>query len=345
MPETKKFTIYDVARQAGVSRQTVSRVINNRPDVAEVTRDRVHLIMKEMNYQPSAVAQSLSRNKSNVLGVVTAGLKYIGPSQTLSGITKKAEEIGFGLLLKELSSFTSNNIEPLLLWFKAHHVDGIIWAAPEIEDNRYWLDDLLPKIEIPIIFLTMDHRPDVSIVSFDNFNGAKIATLHLLELGKKHIGHISGPLDWWEARQRKLGWEAALLEAGIQPAESMCAEGNWSSKSGKAAIIELMKKFPEMDGVFAGNDQMALSVLQIACDQNIAIPDRLAVVGFDGIPESEYFSPSLSTVHQDLEKLGSIAVKELVHIIENRNLSNQENKVQYLKIHPKLIIRQSTQKR
>ena len=343
MLEKNKVTIYDVAREAGVSRQTVSRVLNNRQDVSPETRIRVQNVIASLNYRPSAIARSLSRQKSYIFGVVTAGLKYIGPSRTLSGITGKAEELGYGLLLKELASFNANNVYPLILWFQSHQVDGIIWAAPEIEDNRKWLDEFLSEINMPIIFLTMEKRNDVSIVSTDNYLGAKMATQHFIDLGKKNIGHIAGPLDWWEARQRKLGWENALTDAGFQVSNKMWVEGNWSSKSGKAAFIDLVKKFPEMDGVFVGNDQMALCVLRVANEMGLNVPEDLAVVGFDGLLESEYYCPPLTTVNQNQNELGSIAVEELVRLVERKMETGGMIEPKYITIKPELIIRQSSQ--
>lgn len=343
MSEKNKITIYDVAKKAGVSRQTVSRVLNDREDVSEETRKRVKDIIVGLHYHPSAIAQSLSRQKSFLLGVVTAGLKYMGPSRTLSGITSKAEQLGYGLLLKELESFSANNVHPLLRWFQAHQVDGIIWAAPEIEDNRKWLADLLPEINIPIMFLTMEKQEGVSIVSIDNYFGAKMATEHLIELGKKNIGHITGPLEWWEARQRRLGWKAALSNAGREVSERMWVEGNWSSKSGETAFIQLMKNFPEMDGIFVGNDQMALSVLRLAYELGKKIPDELAIVGFDGIPESEFYLPSLSTVNQNQNELGCRAVEELVRLVEKKMIVDDVFEPKYITIQPELIIRQSSQ--
>ncbi len=337
-----KTTIYDVAEKAGVSRQTVSRVLNNRQDVSDETRKRVKEIMAELNYQPNAVAQSLSRQKSYLFGVVTAGLKYFGPSRTLSGITSKAEELGYGLLLKELESSNSTNVIPLLQWFKSHQVDGIIWAAPEIEDNRYWLKDIFPLIDIPIIFLTMEEQKNVTIVTTDNYNGAKVATEHLIQQGRKKIGHISGPLDWWEARQRKNGWETALSGAGIQITDRMWTEGNWSSKSGKSAFLELIEKFPEMDGIFVGNDQMALSVLRSAQEIGKKIPQDLSVIAFDGTAESEFYYPPLSTVSQNLDELGRVAVAELVSQIEQKLSENIVVEPKYITIQPEVIIRQSS---
>lgn len=338
-----KITIYDVAKKAGVSRQTVSRVLNNRPDVSPDTRIRVQDIISEFSYRPNAIAQSLSRQKSFILGVVSAGLKYTGPSRTLSGITGKAEELGYGLLLKELASFSSNNVHPLLQWFMSHQVDGIIWAAPEIEENRYWIKDFLPEINIPIIFLTMEKQENVTIVTTDNFSGAKMATEHLIQLGRKNIGHISGPLDWWEARQRKSGWEAAIQESGRNVTDKMWSTGNWSSKSGKTAFTELMNNYPDLDAIFVGNDQMALSVLQSAYEMGKRIPDDLAVVGFDGIPESEFYCPSLTTVYQNQNELGSVAVAELVLQVEKKLTENKTIEPKYITIRPELIIRQSSQ--
>ncbi|MRS03342.1 LacI family transcriptional regulator, partial [bacterium] len=257
LAERNKTTIYDVAEKAGVSRQTVSRVLNNRQDVSDETRTRVKKIMDELNYHPSAIAQSLSRQKSYLFGVVISGLKFIGPSRTLNGITNKAQELGYGLLLKEIES--GDNVKPIFQWFDAHQVDGIIWAVSEIGDNRSWLVDYLPSINIPIIFLTMGNRENVNYVSVDNYYGAKIATEHLISLGKKNIGHISGPIEWWEARQRKQGWQDALMAAGFTPKEEHCTMGNWSSASGEQAICELLDSYPEMDAVFVGNDQMAQS--------------------------------------------------------------------------------------
>ena len=342
MTEKNKITIDDVAKEAGVSRQTVSRVLNDREDVSPETRKRIQDIMKGLSYHPNALARSLSRQKTYIIGVVTAGLKYIGPSRTLSGITSKAEELGYGLLLKELASFSANNVHPLLQWFQSHQVDGIIWAAPEIEDNRKWLKELLPEIDIPIIFLTMEKRENVSIVTIDNHKGAKMATEHLIGLGRNNIGHLAGPLDWWEARQRKLGWEEALKNAGHRHLDQHWAEGNWSSKSGISAFKELLEKFPQMDALFVGNDQMALGVLKTAHEMGKKIPEDLAVIGFDGIAESEFYLPSLSTVYQNQNELGSIAIQELVRLVEAKLKDSQTPEPKYITVLPEMIIRQSS---
>ncbi|MCJ7626608.1 MAG: LacI family transcriptional regulator [Anaerolineaceae bacterium] len=342
MKNHKRVTIKQVAREAGVSTQTVSRVANEQPDVAPDTRKRVKAVITRLGYRPNAIARSLIQRRSYTLGIVIAGLEYSGPSRTLNGITGMAEELGYGLLLKELPSFNSNDVYHLLEWFLSRQVDGIIWAVPEVGDNRYWLEKKLPNLPIPLIFLTMENREGISIVSINNYIGGKIATEHLLGLGRQRIAHISGPLDWWESRQRKRGWHDALQAARIHSEDHFCVEGTWSPRSGERAFRKLLDRYPGMDAVFVGNDQMALSVLHVACKENINIPDELAVVGFDGIPEAAYFWPPLTTLHQNLHELGCTAVKELISAIRASQDNQVETETKNLLIKPDLIIRQST---
>ncbi len=341
MARGKRVTIKQVAREAGVSTQTVSRVINERPDVAPETRHRVKQVIEHLGYQPSALARSLIHQRSLTLGVVTAGLKYIGPSRTLNGIAGKAEEMGYALLIKELPNFRPNDVQPLINSLLARQVDGIIWAVPEVGNNRDWLEDRLPELAVPMIFLTMQPRAGLSIVSVDNYLGGRMATEHLLKQGYCRIGHISGPLDWWEARQRKEGWQDALLEAGMSMSDEQWVEGNWSSASGDKAIRQLMDQYPGMNAAFVANDQMALSVLQFACQTGLRVPQDLAVVGFDGIPEAAYYWPPLTTIYQDQHTLGCTAVKELVRIVE-LGQEDTDATPKTMLFQPELIVRASS---
>ncbi len=338
----KRATIKQVAKAAGVSTQTVSRVINNRPDVAPETRERIQNIITDLGYQPSALARSLIQQRSYTLGVVTAGLKYIGPSRTLNGITSQAEEMGYTLLLKELSHFDTENIEPIIQYLLARHVDGIVWAVPEVGDNHLWVENASTEIPVPIVFLTMETRPQLSIVNYDNFLGAKMATEHLLQQGYRRIGHICGPLDWWESRQRKAGWAAALTEAGMAVVDSHWAEGNWSSASGESAYLQLHSQYPDMDAVFVANDQMALSVLQQSCRNGISVPDQLGVVGFDGLAESLYYWPPLTTIIQDQHLLGCTVVEEIVHAIEQARGEDTPAEPRTIVFKPELAVRDSS---
>ena len=341
MNTDKRATIKDVARIAGVSTQTVSRVINNRPDVSPETRERVRQVITKLDYQPSALARSLISQRSFTLGVVTAGLKYIGPSRTLNGITSMAEELKYALLLEELSRFDTEDIKPILQDLLARHVDGIVWAVPEVGDNHRWIDEIYSDIRVPVVFLTMQPRAGITTVSVDNYSGGVLAVRHLLDQGCRQIGHISGPLDWWEARQRKLAWQDTLKKAGFPVSDNRYAEANWSSSSGESAFTQLLGSYPDMDGVFVGNDQMALSVLQVLHRQGVRVPQDLAVVGFDNMAESPYFWPALSTVNHNLHELGCRAVQETVKQIESVR-RNENLDPQAISLSPELVIRESS---
>lgn len=338
----ERVTIKQVARQAGVSTQTVSRVINERPDVASETRQRVLQVIERLGYQPSALARSLIRRRSHTLGVVTAGLTYIGPAYTLSGITDQAEALGYSLMLKVLPRFDIEDAAPILNALLARQVDGIIWAVSEVGSNHHWLPTHLPELPVPIIFLTMHGQPGVRVVAVDNYLGGRMATQHLLEQGYRRIGHIAGPLAWWEARQRKAGWQDALTEAGIPADEQHWVEGDWSSRSGELAIQQLLEQHPDTEAVFVGNDQMALSVLLVACRRGLSVPHDLAVVGFDGIPEVGYVWPPLTTVHQDLYALGRTAVEHIVRAIDDSHQSQSETPAETVWLQPRLIVRESS---
>lgn len=338
---TKRVTIKDVAQAAGVSTQTVSRVMNKFAYVSDETRQRVEKVVEQLNYRPSAVARSLIQQRSQMLGVVTFGLQYSGPSRTLNGIADMADQLGYMLLMEELSNFDTHRVRGVIDSLLAHQVDGILWAAPEIGNNHAWIDIEQAKIPVPIIFIARQPREGMASIATDNYQGAIAATQHLLDCGRKKIAHISGPLDWWEARERQRGWRDALSAAGLEIKDSQWVEGNWSAASGEQGFVQLQGSFPEMNALFVGNDQMALGVLREALRRGILIPDQLAVVGFDNIDESAYLYPSLTTVAQDLQLLGQQAVQNIVAVIQAR----QENRYiggapQF--VLPNLVVRESS---
>ncbi len=342
MNSNKRPTIKEVAKVAGVSTQTVSRVINERPDVAPETRERILITISELGYQPSALARSLIQQRSYTLGAVTAGLKHIGPSRTLNGITSAAEEAGYSLLLKELPRYDAEDVVPIFQALFSRHVDGIIWAVPEVGENRNWVDQQSLDLKIPIVYLAMEPKENISTVAIDNYRGGRLAMSHLFEQGYRHVGHISGPLDWWEARQRMASWKEALNESGLKAEDAYWVEGNWSPASGGLAIEKLFNQYPEMDAVFVANDQMALAVIQAACQRGLRIPDDLGVVGFDNIPESAFFYPPLTTIQQDNQAVGKVAVEETIKMIEAgwQGLAPAEPKS--IKLTPTLVVRQSS---
>lgn len=338
----KRVTIKEVAQAAGVSMQTVSRVMNKVSYVSGETRQRVEEAVKQLGYRPSTLARSLSQNRSYTLGVVTFGLKYIGPSRTLNGIADRADELGYMLLTKKMDNFDADRVEEVIESLLARHVDGIIWDVPEVDENQTWSQGI-KSLPVPIVFMSMEQRPGYSVVSMDSYLGAQMAVQHLLDQGCKNIGHITGPLDWWEARLRKQGWWDTLTKAGMQISDKQWESGNWSSASGAVAIEKLFARYPEMDGVFVANDQMALSVLSEACRRGIKVPDQLAVVGFDGIAESANFYPPLTTISQDPQLLGGRAVENLVEMIQARQ-ENTPIAAQFSLIQPTLEIRESSKR-
>ena len=334
-------TIKQVAKATGVSTQTVSRVINDRPDVAPETRERIRKIIDELGYRPSALARSLIQQRSYTLGVVTAGLNYLGPSRTLSGITAAAEEADYSLLLKELPRFDADNIVPIFHALSSRHVDGIIWAVPEVGENRNWIDKQSFDLKVPIVYLTMGPKEYLPTVSVDNYLGGRMATSYLLEQGYRHVAHISGPMDWWEARQRMTAWKDTLAGAGMEVRDEHWAEGDWSSASGVQAIEKLCEHYPEMDAIFVGNDQMALGVIQFANQKRLKIPQDLGIVGFDNLPESAFFNPPLTTIEQKQYTVGKVAVEEMIRIIEAGWQGSISIEPKSVMLTPTLVVRQS----
>jgi DNA-binding LacI/PurR family transcriptional regulator len=336
-----KTTIRDVAAAAGVSRQTISRVLNDKPDVAEETRQRVLEVIERLGYRPSIIARSLTQGRSCTLGVVSYGVQYFGPSHTLAGIEQEANELGYTLLLS-LTRQPEMSGAPFLRDMLSYHVDGVIWAVSEIGSNRDWVIEELSQLPVPVVFLDTHPYSNLSVVNVDNRAGGYLATTHLVAEGYRQIGLIAGPLNWWSARERKLGWEGALKEADLTADDSLVVEGTWSAASGERALHRLLEQHPAVQAVFACNDQMALGALKAARKLERRIPEDLAVVGFDDVPESRFFHPPLSTVRQDLGELGRCAVRELHRVIEGRRQHRGDSEPRTIVLQPELVIRESS---
>lgn len=339
-PARSKITIKDVARACGVSTQTISRVLNDRKDVSRETREKIVAVMEEMDYQPSALARSMRQN-SKTLGVINAEMQAIGISATLNAITQESEKFGYSLILKELPSFDSEDFHPFIHSLSAHQVQGIIYAAPEVGDSWKRVQANISDSVPPMVFLKGNPASAPITISADNYTGAYTVTRHLVEQGYRHIAHISGPLEWWEARERKRAWTRALVDAGMPIPEQAAFTGDWSCNSGALAFETLLKQYPEMDAVFVGNDQMALGVLKIAYEKGISVPSQLGVAGFDDIDESRFFIPSLTTVRQNFSRLGEMAVRKLVSLNSTHN-KDAEVASDAIILPTELIIRQST---
>lgn len=341
MGRKRKITIFDVAEGAGVSRQTVSRVLNNRPDVAPDTRERVLEVIQTLGYQPSQIARSLSQGKSCTLGVVGYGIEFYGPSRTLSVVESQANKHGYSLSLSLMSDPEAANIRAFLNQLIAQHVDGVIWAVPQIGDHNERFLQAIENILIPIVCSNLQPHDNYSLVDTNNYDGASLATRHLIEQGYHTIGIITGPLNWRASIQRMEGWRDSLHSVDLIADESLIYEGDWTASSGYSGLKELIQNRTDLEAVFACNDQMALGVLKAASDLGKMVPKDLALIGYDNIPESAFFTPSLSTISQSFAEQGEKMVVEIERRIREISMGVTDiPRTEILK--PKLIVRDSS---
>jgi len=341
MAKNHRITIKDVAQAAGVSTQTVSRVLNNRPDVSPDTRASVQQVISKMGYAPNVLARSLSRGRSNTLGIVGFGLGYYGSTSVLTGIEKKSNQLGFSFILSLLDRFEADRVDEILRDLLSRQVEGIIWAVPGISEVFQGFPQKLQEIPVPVVFLNTEKTNHDVVVAMDNRQGGRLATQHLLDQSYQKVGILTGPKEWWEARQRERGWRETLLEAGYDDLDDLKVEGDWSAASGEVGLHAMMAKAPDIDAVFVSNDQMALGVFQAARRMGLQVPGDFGIVGFDDIPESAYFYPSLTTVRQNAEKLGAVAVEQMAQWIQ-ANQDNEEFNPDTRWVQPRLIVRKSS---
>jgi LacI family transcriptional regulator len=335
-------TLRDVADFAGVSIKTVSRVVNHQNEISETTRQRVQAAIDQLDYRPNILARSLIRQRSKTLAVIAWGIDYYGPSRTVVGIEQEANELGYSLFLN-LVSHPMDDHEHILDTLISRRVDGIIWAIPEVGDNRNWIETSRLEHLPPIVFLSMAPRPGISVVSVDNRNGAKQAVQHLLQLGKQKIGIITGPMAWWEAQERYSGWQEALEEAGLEASPGLVVKSDdWSAVNGERGMRTLLEQAPDIDAVFASSDQIALGALGMAHQLDRRVPQDLAIVGFDNTPEAAFFWPPLTTIYQQLIDVGRIAVKNLHEMIVARRSQSEPQQPLSTMLKPELIVRASS---
>jgi len=321
----------DVGRLAGVSHQTVSRVINGSPHVRPETRARVLAAMEELGYRPNPVARALVTGRSRTLGVVSFDTTLYGPASTLFGIERAAHEAGYFIIVASLTALDRSSVSEAVERLRRQGVDGILVIAPLEEAG----DALLhTHADVPLVAVEAGPEEGVAVVAVDQVAGAVTATRHLLELGHETVWHISGPSNFIEARQRLEGWRAALEAAGA--AVPKAPAGDWSPRAG----YELGRRLsadPAVTAVFVANDQMALGLLRATHEVGRAVPGELSVVGFDDIPEAAYFLPPLTTVRQDFIEMGRRSLQLLLDTVETGRSAGAGSLVP-----PELIVRAST---
>ena len=288
----------DVAALAGVSHQTVSRVINDSAHVRPETRERVLSAMRKLDYRPNSVARALVTGRSRTLGVVTFDTALFGPASTLVGVERAAHAAGYFVSIVSLESLERAAVVRAIERLRGVGVDGIMVIAPHVAAAHALWD--LPD-DLPVVAVEGGPDEGVPVVAVDQYRGARLATEHLLGLGHQVIGHLAGPSDWLEAQHRIEGWRDALADAGAVGSRPL--RGDWSPRSG----YELGRELLELKGltaIFVANDQMALGLLRRLHETGREVPGDMSIVGFDDIPEAEFFTPPLTTVRQDFNEMG-----------------------------------------
>jgi LacI family transcriptional regulator len=345
MARKKRLTIRDVAVAAGVSIQTVSRVINNRPDVAPETLERVQEVIKRTGYAPNMLARSLTLGRSHVLGVVAYGLEFFGPSRVLTAIERQATEMGYAIMLNLVLEPDTGDAHQVMDALRARQVDGIIWAIPDVGNNRAWSRTRGVGLPVPIMLVGgMAGRPYLPSIGIDNAAMGRLATEHLLAGAARKVGIVTGPMRWWEAQERLRGWRETLEEHGLKASESLIVEGDWTVSSGEQGLHRLLERCPELDAVFASNDQMALGVLHAAHRMGRRVPEELSVAGVDNMAEASHFWPPLTTVNQPLGDAGAMAVAEIDRLIgkSRQPRPSRQAAPEMTLLKPELIVREST---
>jgi DNA-binding LacI/PurR family transcriptional regulator len=320
----------DVARLAGVSHQTVSRVLNDHPNVSPATRAGVIAAIRDLGYRPNAAARTLVTGRTNVLGVVSFDTTLYGPASMLYGIERAARP-AYSVAITSLPAFDRGSLLEAVDRFLGQAVEGIVVIAPETPAVAA-LGGL--AADIPLVAVGCGTHAPLPSVTIDNLGGAAQATRHLLDLGHQTVHHVAGPDSWLDAQQRVEGWRAALRAAGAKEPELL--RGDWSARSGYE-IGHRLSQMPEVTAVLCANDPMALGLLRAFAERGRAVPAEVSVVGFDDVPEAAFFLPPLTTVRQDFGELGRRAVQLLMErIVGGQSVQS------VLPIAPDLVVRGST---
>ncbi len=324
-------TIRDVARQAGVSHQTVSRVINGSEDVTPETRERVEAAIAALGYRPSAIARSMASGQTRTLACISPNLTDYTFASIIEGAEIEARRLGYFLLSS--SARDAESFKGLVDELVGHRrVDGLLVMNP-YADERY---QLIPE-GIPSVFVGARSRGENTCsVCLDDEAVAYNATKHLIESGHKRIGMVTGPMAEDCSLDRMVGFQKAIEERGLPFLPELIIEGDWGASSGQAALMQMSANGDLPDAIFVQNDRMAMGVLRAARDLKILVPDELSIIGVDDMPLTQHYDPPLTTMRQDMPRIGLEAARILIHAIEGAQAQSCQ-----LKLPAELVIRQS----
>jgi DNA-binding LacI/PurR family transcriptional regulator len=319
----------DVARLAGVSHQTVSRVLNNHPNVSSVTKDRVLAAISELAYRPNAAARTLVTRRTHTLGVISFDTMLYGPASMLYGFERAAHDAYF-VSIASLAALDRRSMLDTVERFVGQGIEGIIVIATQ--DTAVAALAHVPP-EVPLVAVGCGTRAAVTSVAIDNAEGAAAATRYLLGLGHKTVHHVAGQASCLDAAERIDGWRQALRDAGAP--EPAVRAGDWSAASGYETGCQLAVD-PEVTAIFCGNDPMALGVMRALAEHGLRVPDDISIVGFDDIPEAGYYLPPLTTVRQDFGEVGRQALNALIDRMSGATPAGPR-----VRVAPELIVRAS----
>lgn len=302
----RSVTIRDVARLAGVSHTTVSRVLNNQPNTSPTVRTRVEEAMRQLDFRPSTIARALATNRSSTIGVICTDNGTFGPPKTLRAIEVAARDAGYYISIVNLATIDRGSMSAALNHLTDQSVEGLVIIAPQSA-----MLDALARVETRVPYVTVESRgiEGEHALAINQREGARLATQHLIELGHEVILHISGPLDWLDSQGRIAGWRATMASAGLKFGEPIV--GDWSLRSGYVAGIGLASR-RDFTAIFASNDHMALGLIRGFKERGIRVPDDVSIVGFDDVPEAAFVSPALTTVKPDYTALGTRCIEVLL---------------------------------
>ncbi|WP_104821392.1 LacI family DNA-binding transcriptional regulator [Kitasatospora sp. MMS16-BH015] len=320
----------DVAKLAGVSHQTVSRVLNGAPHVRVETRERVLAAIRELDYRPNSAARALVTRRSQTLGVVSFDSTLYGPASMLDGIERAARSAGYFVSVTSLRSLDGRSVQEAVDRLRDQGVDGVVVIAPQTSAVSA-VGRL--STSVPVVAVGSGDQTRVPMVSVGNLAGAQTATRYLLDLGHRTVHHLAGPANWLESQDREQGWRQTLQAAGA-PVPAV-ERGDWSARSGYQAGLRIAEQ-AAVTAVFCANDHMALGLLRALHEAGRPVPDDISVTGFDDIPEAAYFIPPLTTVRQDFPELGRRALELLVEQLENQPTPHTQ-----LHLTPEMVLRRS----
>lgn len=331
----KRVTMSDVARQAGVSKSTVSHVLNDTRYVAEETKQRVLEAIEDLHYRPSKVARSLASQRTNTVGLLISDVGNPFYHQVILGVEDIALKHDYSVFLFN-ASYDLERSQRYILSMIDRRVDGVMFMSSRLSDA---LIEELAEHQVPAIVLDWEEPRlgDIAAITLDFETGLREAVEHLLSLGHRHFAHVSGPLDLWTARQRRDMYLSILEENGIDPAGVPVVESNLRTDGGRRALRSLLDVSPRPTAVFAANDLLALGVMWEAMQYGFQVPAELSIIGLDGIELSAEITPSLTTVALPRYEIGARAMTMLLDMIETNTPGASHRAV----VHTRLVVRQS----